>query len=93
MISEITEGEEGWKSYDVLPRLARALGTHFNSDSEMERGFFKQSDVLCDTKRNKISHSSLDANMQMKIKYGVESAENCKQCEVCLQKKKYAKKK
>ena len=30
--------EVAWQVYEVLPRFARALGTPFNSGSEMEQG-------------------------------------------------------
>ena len=50
-VAALTEGE-GWKVYEVLPRLAHALGTPFNSGSEMERAFSREGDIPKDPKRN-----------------------------------------
>ena len=47
-VGKITEGSENWQVFIVLPRFALAMGTPFNSGSEMERGFSKQSDILRD---------------------------------------------
>lgn len=77
-VEEITEGSEKWVVYEVLPRFARALGTPFNSGSEMERGFSKQSDILRDPKRNGLKHETLDTCLQ--IRFGMESKETVSKC-------------
>ena len=90
-VSEITEGEGEWLVYEVLPRLARVFGTPFNSGSEMERGFSRQTDITRDPKRNRMTHETLDTHMQ--IYYGIECAESKQKCDRCLQKLVIAEKK
>ena len=81
-VGQITEGSEKWKVFVVLPRFAKALGTPFNSGSEMERGFSKQSDILRDPKRNGMKHETLDTNLQ--IRFGIECKETVEKCPKCL---------
>ena len=83
-VSMLTEGEEEWTVYEYLPRFARVLGTPFNSGSEMERGFSRQSDIVRDPKRNSMSHETLDSHMQ--IRYGMESMEAKSKCDTCQRK-------
>ena len=90
-ISEVTEGEGEWQVYEVLPRLARAFGTPFNSGSEMERGFSRESDITRDPKKNRMTHETLDSHMQ--IHYGIECAESKQKCNRCIQKAVIAEKK
>ena len=54
-VAALTEADDNWSVYEVLPRLARGLGTHFNSGSEMERAFSRQSDIHRDPKRNRMT--------------------------------------
>jgi hypothetical protein len=84
-VAKVTEGPEQWEVYEVLPRLARCLGTSFNSGSEMERGFSRQSDIHRNPKRNRMSHSRLDSHMQ--VRYGMESKETRQKCPTCTEKK------
>ena len=51
----------------------------------MDRGFSKQSDALRDVKRNRMTHGSLDAHLQ--IRCGVDSVETCERCHICVAKK------
>ena len=83
-VAEIEEGE-GWNVFEVLPRFARALGTQFNSNSEVERGFSVQSDVHRNPKRSQMSHNTLDCQMQ--VKYGIESKESKAMCDQCKSRK------
>ena len=85
-VANVKEGE--WELFEVLPRFARALGTPFNSGSEMERGFSRQSDITRDVKRNRMTHETLDSHMQ--IHYGMESRETKQNCDVCVLKEKIA---
>lgn len=50
------------------------MGTFFDSNSEVERGFSVETDLIRDLKKNCMSQGLLDAHMQ--IHYGVESALN-----------------
>ena len=79
MVGDLKEGE--WKRYEILPRLAKAVGTIFNSNSETERAFSVQSDIHRNEKKNKMSQIRLDSHMQ--IHYGVESKSNKMSCEKC----------
>ena len=79
-VAKIEEGQ-GWKVFEVLPKLALVLGTPFNSGAEMERGFSVQSDIHRDSKRNQMKHKTLDAHLQ--IRYGVESKETREKCQHC----------
>ena len=80
------ETGDDWPLFDVLPRLARALGTPFNSGSEMERSFSIQTDVHRDPKRNLMSSETLDTHMQ--VRCGVEAMSNREKCNTCMAKKK-----
>ena len=80
-VSKITEGEGEWPVYPTLSRLARSLGTAFNSGSEQERGFSRQADIHRDPKKNRMLHTRLDNHMQ--IKYGMETKEIVKKCQTC----------
>ena len=89
-VSEVTEGSEGWQVYEVLPRLARVLGSAFNSGSEMERGFSVQSDIVRDPKRNRMSHETLDSHMQ--VRFGVECEQSRRKCSDCNTRKEISRK-
>ena len=84
-VGNITEGEGEWQVYSNLSRFVMSLGTAFNSGSEQERGFSRQSDIHRDPKRNKMSHNTLDCHMQ--VKYGMESKETVKKCPKCRERK------
>ena len=80
-VSQLKSGE--WSKYDILPRFALAMGTFFNSNSEVERGFSVETDLSRDPKKNRMSQELLEAHMQ--IHYGVESflnfdKQDCKPC-------------
>ena len=81
-VAALTEGDDNWSVYEVLPRLARGLGTHFNSGSEMERAFSRQSDIHRDPKRNGMTHETLDSHMQ--IRYGIECLDAKRKCSTCM---------
>ena len=89
-VGELTEGEEEWPKYEVLARLARALGSPFNTGSEMERGFSRQSDIVRDPKKNRMGHDALDSHMQ--IKFGMESEETKQKCPECRANKEISRK-
>ena len=89
-VAEVTEGTEGWQVYDVLPRLARVLGSAFNSGSEMERRFSVQSDIVRDPKRNRMSHETLDSHVQ--IRFGVECEKSRRNCTDCKTRKEISRK-
>ena len=81
-VQKLQSGGE-WSKYDILPRLALAMGTFFNSNSEVERGFSVETDITRDPKKNRMSQDLLDSHMQ--IHYGVESPLNydkagCRPC-------------
>ena len=79
-VSLLTEGDDEWQVYEVLPRYCRSLGTPFNSGSEMERGFSRQPDILRDPKRNRMTHETLDSYLQ--VRYGESNTTRTK-CETC----------
>ena len=89
-VAEVTEGSEGWQVYEVLPRLARMLGSAFNSGSEVERGFSVQSDIVRDPRRNRMSHETLDSHMQ--IRFGVEWEKSRRKCTDCNVRKEISRK-
>ena len=65
-----------------------ALGTFFNSNSEVERAFSVETDINRDPKKNRMGQELLEAHMQ--IRYGVESPLNYDKnlCHQCLNSRK-----
>ena len=56
----------------------------------MDRGFSKQSEAVRDVKRNRMTHESLVAHLQ--IICGVDSVGTRERCHVCVAKKEIMKK-
>ena len=56
-VSEVTEGDGEWSVYEVLTTLSRVFGTPFNTGSEMERGFIRQTDITRYPKRNRMARA------------------------------------
>ena len=75
--------ENGWPKYKVLPRFALAMATIFNSNSECERVFSKQTQLSRDPARNRMSQKTLESHLSIKAGVeGYESKTNCKKCKV-----------
>ena len=72
---------DGWKKYEVLPHFALALGTKFNSNSEVERGFSLMNYIHQNKQRNCLSQDSL--NCTLHIKSAVDSKVNRINCITC----------
>ena len=84
-VSLLTEGDNHWEKYTILPRFVLSLGTTFNSNSETERAFSVETDIHCDPKRNQMSQETFDSHMQ--VHYGVEDKKSRDSCDKCVKHK------
>ena len=84
-VSLLTEGDNHWEKYTILPRFALSLGTTFNSNSETERAFSVETDIHRDPKRNQMSQETFDSHMQ--VHYGVEDKKSRDSCDKCVKHK------
>ena len=66
--------------FKVLPRLALGLSTTYNSSSEVERDFRKQSQIFADPCRNKTSQLKLESKLQVMSVAGLQQ----KVCAKCI---------
>ena len=82
-VSKITVGD-GWKKYEILPHFAMAMGTKFNSNSEVERSFSIMNYIHQNKHRNCLSQDSL--NNILHIKSAVDSKHNKQNCTTCISK-------
>ena len=72
----------GWPKYNILPSLALAFGTIFNSNSEAERAFSVQTAIHSNPKRNNMLQETFDGHMQ--VHFGVEGRESRQLCNICI---------
>ena len=70
-VGTLTEGAAGWSRYTILPRLAIALGTFFNSAGANERMFSILGRYGDDKTKNRLEQDTMDAMLQ--IRDGIES--------------------
>ena len=82
-VSKLTVGDD-WKKYEVLPYFAMAMGTKFNSNSEVERSFSIMNYIHQNKHRNCLSQDSL--NNILHIKSSVDSKHNKQNCKTCISK-------
>ena len=82
-VSNLTIGE-GWKKYEILPFFAFAMGSKFNSNSEVERSFSVMNYIHQNKNRNCLSQDSL--NNILIIKSAVDSKANKENCRICSDK-------
>ena len=73
--------ENGWVKYKILPRFALAMSTIFNSNSECERMFSKQTRLSRNPDRNRMSQKMFESHLT--ISSGVEGKESTHECEKC----------
>ena len=82
-VSNLTIGD-GWRKYEVLPFFAIAMGSKFNSNSEVERSFSLMNYIHQNKNRNCLSQDSL--NNILIIKSAVDSKTNKENCRICCNK-------
>ena len=81
-VALLTEGDESWPKFPLLPRFGMVMVTAFISNSETERAFSVQMDIHRDPKRNLMLQETFDVHMQ--VHYGVEGQATKEKCEKCV---------
>ena len=83
---------EGACRFPVLSNFGLALATIYNSSSEAERDFSKQSNIYDNSHVTKLSQGKLQAKLQVQSAVGMKSR-SCERCLTTLEKKEELKRK
>ena len=67
-VQNVMEGD--YPKYEILSKFTLAMGTFFNSNSEVERVFSVWTEIHCNPKKNKVSQEIF--YIHIRIRYGVE---------------------
>ena len=82
-VSELKDGAADWPRYEILPRLALALGTKHDATGDVERSFSTMNIIHQNKQRNSMEQDTLNAHMHIKTGVeGKEIIETCPKCEV-----------
>ena len=76
--------EGDWPKYDILAIFALAMGTFFNSNSEVERVFSVKTDIYRNLEKNRTRQEMFDTRMQIRFRAESELSFDKDSCEQCL---------